>query len=307
MRLISNLFLVLSIFLSLILRADQLYAQTLPMPNVVIAPCYGSIGLTAPVEVDPVPGADGYIWDAQPTTGILVNGMASPVTTQLPYADLTFTSSSPVWKVCVSAFSTCCTSPWNCFFIYNSVPIAFMPTNYTSVAPGAIVDFGIYYICLPLLNQHSLNWYVTGDILLSNGTQTITTSQDTTEIPLTFNSNFNGGTLCVYTINMLGLSSDTICMNIYSTTSVYEDDNPENIVYYSQANNEIIISFVVKYTETVQFTLYDLQGRQIIQTNIRDFHNETRLKLFDSISSGTYLAEITYKNTSSRKKILISR
>ena len=138
--------------------SGQIYGQTLPMPNLLTAPCYGAIGFTAPVEVEPVPGADGYIWDVQPSNSILVDGQVSPVTTIDPLVTLTFTQSAPVWKVCVSAFSTCCTSPWNCFFIYNSVPIAFQPSNYTALPPGITTDFGIYYLCLPLLGQHTIHW-----------------------------------------------------------------------------------------------------------------------------------------------------
>ena len=307
MRLISNLFLVPSIFLSLILRADQLYAQTLPMPNVVIAPCYGSIGLTAPVEVDPVPGADGYIWDAQPITGILVNGMASPVTTLLPYADLTFTSSSPVWKLCVAAFSTCCTSPYNCFFIYNSVPIAFLPSNYTSQPTGITTDFGIYYLCLPLLGQHTIHWFVTGNITFSNGLQTITTGQDTTVVPLTFGGNFNGGTLCVYTINSLGLSSDTVCMNIGLLTSLSENVLTGTQIYHQQETNEIVVSFPSENNAGFKFRLSDLNGRAVISESVKNSGTETKIKLTESIASGIYIAEIFYNDTSVRKKIPVGR
>jgi hypothetical protein len=195
----------------------HLHGQTLPVPNVVVAPCYGSIGLTAPVEVDPVPGADGYIWDVQPTTGILVNGMAIPVTTLVPYADLTFTSSSPVWKVCVSAFSTCCTSPWNCFFIYNSVPIAFLPTNYTSLPPRhrlPILEFTT--LCLPLLGQHT---FIGMSQVISPSAMVCKTSQpDRIQLwfPLTFGGQFLTGWnfVCLHNQYAWDLSSETVCMNI---------------------------------------------------------------------------------------------
>lgn len=298
----------ISVLTILILAANGIsFGQTLPIPNVVVAPCYGSVGLTAPVEVDPVPGADGYIWDVQPSNSVLVDGLMSPVTTMLPYVTLTFTANSPVWKVCVSAFSTCCTSPWNCFFIYNSVPIAFQPSNYTSLPPGITTDFGIYYLCLPLLGQHTIHWYVTGDITFSNGQQNIATGQDTTVVPLTFGPNFTGGTLCVYTINQIGLSSDTICMNISALTSLNDFTSISPDIYYHTGTNEIIIQTTADDLSDFIFSLNDINGRNIIHQPLQMNGNQSVVNIGEAVSSGIYIAELKYADRSVRKKILINR
>ena len=283
------------------------FGQTLPMPNVVIAPCYGSVGLTAPVEVDPVPGADGYIWDVQPSNSVLVDGLMSPVTTMLPYVTLNFISNAPVWKACVSAFSTCCTSPWNCFFIYNSVPIAFQPSNYTSLPPGITSDFGIYYLCLPLLGQHTIHWYVTGDITFSNGQQSITSGQDTTVVPLTFGPNFTGGTLCVYTVNQIGLSSDTICSNISALTSLPDNSSNSPEIFYNQEANQVIIQSEMKSLNGFEFRLNDMNGRTILRQPMSVNGNKTDIHIDESISPGIYIAELRNSDRSFRKKILINR
>lgn len=279
--------------------------QTLPMPNFVIAPCYGSVGLTAPIEVDPVPGADGYIWDAQPTSSVLVDGLMSPVTTMVPSATLTFTTSNPVWKVCVSAFSTCCTSPWNCLFIYNSVPIAFQPSNYNSLPPGITTDFGIYYLCLPLLGQHTIHWYVTGNITFSNGQQSITTGQDTTEVPLTFGGNFTGGTLCVYTINQIGLSSDTICMNISALTSLEESTQLISDVFFDSGTDEIVINLSNVHVGNLDFNLYDINGRKLIAQTVTASGKQIRIRAGQKLANGVYFAETRSGNEYSRKKMFI--
>jgi len=41
-------------------------AQTLPNPSFSYLPCYGAVGETDSIVLNPVPGATGYIWDTNP-------------------------------------------------------------------------------------------------------------------------------------------------------------------------------------------------------------------------------------------------
>jgi hypothetical protein len=305
MRFFTNLSATIIIISGLVFSAINSFAQTLPMPVLVEAPCYGGIGLTAPIEVDPVPGADGYIWDAQPSTSLLVDGLSSPVTTMLPSATLTFTQNAPVWKVCVSAFNTCCTSPWNCIFIYNSVPIVFLPSNYTALPPGITTDFGIYYLCLPLLGQHTIHWYVTGNITFSNGTQSITSGQDTTVVPLTFGPNFTGGTLCAYTVNQIGLSSDTICMNISALTSLDESAQTISDVFFDSGSNEFVINLSNFPKGSLEFNLYDINGRKLISQTVTPSGKQVRIHSSNTLANGVYFAETGSGGDYSRTKLFI--
>jgi len=100
---------------------------------------------------------------------------------------------------------------------------------------------------------------LTGDITFSNGTQNLI-GPNGFNVPLTFGLGFTTGTLCVFTISSLGLSSDTICMTINAPVGINENINASNVVYFNNESNDLVILSAQK-TGATYLKLYDVTGR----------------------------------------------
>lgn len=278
--------------------------QTLDTPNFTVLPCYGQSGLTHYVEVQPVAGADGYIWGDPGGNTFLINGQLLPVTTTVPSVLITYNSTpDSVWKLCVYAYSVCCTSATNCQIIYNSVPVTFWPTNSPTAYPNTTDFYGIYFNCLPLLSSITIYWTLTGDITFSNLQQSITSDSSSLIQTLIFGPGFTSGTLCVYTVNSSGASSTPICINIINPTSVPEHFAQGPLFYYN--SSEHTISFNEEGSHDVyMIALYDISGKKVFEQTI-NHSSGNKFRLPPSLKQGLYSVQLLGKQQHVSGKILI--
>lgn len=277
--------------------------QTLPTPDFKELPCYGQSGLTHFVELYPVAGADGYLWYSPGGASLSINGMLSPVTTTIPTANITYIQPDSIWKLCVSAFSSCCSSSSNCQFIYNAVPMTFWPANSTTAYPNTTDVYGIYFNCLPLISSITIYWSLNGDITFSNGQQSITSDSSTLHQTLTFGPGFTSGSLCVYTVNSSGAATPPMCMNIVNPTGIGESFTQGSLLFYNYTDHTLYFTEAV-FTLMEELVLYDVTGKKIFELPINNLTNNM-VRLPDSLNKGLYAVYLTGNQQTVSGKILV--
>lgn len=289
---------------ALLLFSMAVNAQTLDTPNFTVLPCYGQTGLTHYLEIQPITGADGYVWGDPGGNTFLINGQLPPVTTTTPNAFITYNATpDSAWKLCIYAVSICCTSATNCQFIYNTVPVTFWPANSATAYPNTTNIYGIYFNCLPLTSSITIYWTLTGDVTFSNLQQSITSDSSTLTQTLNFGPGFTSGTLCVYTVNSSGASSTPICFNIVNPTGVPEIYTQGSPCYYNSSDQTLSFNERGSF-ETEMFTLYDITGKKIIEVPFDHIADNT-IRLPIQLSKGLYAVHLTGKLQNVICKILI--
>lgn len=278
--------------------------QILDTPNFTVLPCYGQSGLTHYVEVQPVAGANGYVWGDPGGNTFQINGQLPSVTTSVPNVLITYNATpDSAWKLCVYAVSSCCTSAANCQFIYNSVPITFWPANSPTAYPNTTDTYGVYFNCLPLVSSITIYWTLTGDITFSNLQQTITSDSSSLTQSLIFGPGFTSGTLCVHTVNSSGASSTPICINIVNPTSVPEFYATGSPFYYNPSDHTILLN-ETGIPDLDIIIVFNIAGKKVFEQVVN--HSSGKVfRLPQSLKKGLYSVHVSGKRQHVTGKILI--
>src|SRR5690242_8269160 len=129
----KKLLLVIIIFY---LSNFRVSAQLDSITSFTTIPCMGIIGQSYLLSIDPVPGATSYIWtvDVLSPADIIFDGNIPPYNTSSNSVMMTIVIAQPYYVVCVTAFSSCCSSNTFCDTILGEFePIFFSPSNSANV------------------------------------------------------------------------------------------------------------------------------------------------------------------------------
>jgi len=223
------------------------------------------VGTTDSINIIPVPGAIKYQWETNSfqINSILFDATISPVSVTGTSIDITYTLPQLYWEACVTAISACCTSAASCVLIPSVALLYFSPGNNPVALPNSSGTYGVEVLCSPG-PMGIIQWFVTGDITFNNGTQNLTTGSSVLNVPLNFGPNFTSGTLCAYTINSYGMTSDTICMTINAPVGLADGSQVDWNYYYNAVNNHLVIEFVNHQPQEFEIYVYDMQGKLVL-------------------------------------------
>lgn len=156
------------------------------VPPIVGLPAYACSGTMASLSVPSVAGATSYLWDGP--VGCSFESGSNNYATMNPATNLVFGStSSSGYYIGVQATNACGSSLRKVQWVRGivSVPANIIPSNGTfTQCENTTVSFS----CPPVVGATSYNWVITGHASIVSNGNTAT---------VTFNSNWNGGSISV--------------------------------------------------------------------------------------------------------------
>jgi len=280
-------------------------AQNLPTPIFTMVPCEGVPGVMDTLLIAPVPGATSYLWETSngQENSILFNGAISPVYFTSNYMELTFMAFENPWDICVTAFSSCCSSATACTTIFSIDSIMFDPSNSITAPPNSSGNYSLEYLTCTETSSSIIYWTLTGDITFINGQQNQMTPFNYNSAQLNFGSGFTNGTLCAYSVNGISLSSDTICMTITAPVGIIEN-SVEIISCFIDSKNDILNIKIPKLSKPSIINIYNSEGKLNYESIINEDHTTHSISTY---KSGIYFVSIIYDNNYFTRKILIQK
>jgi hypothetical protein len=165
-------------------------------------PSSGCVGNVVTVNTNAVINATTYTWSVP--AGSLVNGVAGPVTTAVPTANITLgavPANASGWEVCVFASNACGVTNTQCKYIRGVLSLPAPIAGSTNACPNTNGN----YSTAAVTGAASYAWSITGDATVS-GTGTSAT--------VTFGPTFTSGTLCVRAELACGYQGPQRCLTI---------------------------------------------------------------------------------------------
>lgn len=263
-------------------------------PGVISGPASACGGATVAYSIAAVSGAISYTWTF-PTAGTLIDGNASPYTTNATSVNVTFPAGyNQNQSLCVTANNSCNSSASRCKTIGNQVPAqpAPMASNPATWCNNGVVDLSV----TPVAGATSYAWS------LSNGT--INSGQGTSGINVTWGT--GAGNASVIASNACGNST---ARTLFYTPTCREGLFTSNQKSFSIFPNPSFGSFQLNFEHTggnYAVRIMNMNGQLVYQeTQTGDSGFIQHIVNLNDIKPGVYIVEFSNQILSEKTRLVI--